>query len=1168
MKKLLFFCVLSCLFSNLAQAASVYSVVKGKVATFKANSPNATNFEWTFPDGETKYGPTVEHIFNKTGKNEVTLKVSSGTRENTVKKPIYVTNDGIPTAILKVSVDGKDTLSKTIYITADQTINFSSESFDKEGQTKNVNISWIVNGQSYTSEQLPYAITKAGKYSIKLIASQKGESNSKDEETVTVIMENTPPKITSIKFKKDPTLGALSVTVSVDANDIDGKIEQYRFEVIENASTKFAQITTVDNAIFNLSQTAGKHYYTFKVTIVDNSGGQTVKISDNVLEVTSNMENATPTAYIQVSPSNLGNLDTTFLFYGKGSDDDNDYLQYEWTFPNGEQKFTQNVSKKFTETGKVTVKLKVSDGIDETEASMDITISEDKTTGETTATEGNQAPTAQIRENKTIGNTSTLFSFYLDATDPDNDYLSYVWDMGDGGKMYIQNVAYKYATPGTYTVNVKVSDGELVTEDNITIKVEETDSTDKIDELNKPITEKKTDENLPPIIKINEIQKQGDTNTLFRFLLNTSDPNNDNLDFVWIMGDGFKSYGQSSSHKYDKPGTYTVTANVSDGELTAKDSISITVTEVDPNAPPPEENLAPIIQINESNNKGSINTVFRFFPETTDPNNDYLVYSWDMGDGGKLYIKNASYKYSEPGIYTVNVTVSDGEFTATDTVSITIIDTIETINKLNESIANKRAQLNNETDPEKYKILSKELDQLEKELAPLLAIETTSQKENISQGDLLQLGIVSSEKMIDSYDPFSSPLKDILENTLKEKQEQLSASKTTEEQNALQAEIDELNKSLEKISETPFSLKAESIKGTIQALKKDKEDLLKMFQEESNPEARKEIQQKINAIDNEIKTLEIVASELNSSAIKNKISELNGLIKEKEFQLATETDPAKYQSLLDEIAQIESELKPLVNNQNSNTTPSTLKKQSQILEQLKTKKEAELNKETNPEKRKQLLKELDQINEELGLNKKLTSFMKKGLDSLIEIQLKEVLEKKQANLENETDPEKRRLLQEEINQINEELKKLGSNPFFAKNEWSKERLEFIRNQKLKELEKETDPEKQRLLQLQLDQIDIQLSNIESNPDPENDAFVFADITGTVNTKFFFYGRLQHSSDKPLFFEWEVGREIKRSGQNITLQFKREGLHTLRLTVSDGISTISDSLIIKIQEKNY
>lgn len=194
--------------------------------------------------------------------------------------------------------------------------------------------------------------------------------------------------------------------------------------------------------------------------------------------------------------------------------------------------------------------------------------------------------------------------------------------------------------------------------------------------------------------------------------------------------------------------------------------------------------------------------------------------------------------------------------------------------------------------------------------------------------------------------------------------------------------------------------------------------------------------------------------------------------------------------------------------------------------------------------------------------------MKKGLDSLIEIQLKEVLEKKQANLENETDPEKRRLLQEEINQINEELKKLGSNPFFAKNEWSKERLEFIRNQKLKELEKETDPEKQRLLQLQLDQIDIQLSNIESNPDPENDAFVFADITGTVNTKFFFYGRLQHSSDKPLFFEWEVGREIKRSGQNITLQFKREGLHTLRLTVSDGISTISDSLIIKIQEKNY
>ena len=58
----------------------------------------------------------------------------------------------------------------------------------------------------------------------------------------------------------------------------------------------------------------------------------------------------------------------------------------------------------------------------------------------------------------------------------------------------------------------------------------------------------------------------------------SSDPNGDALTYSWTFGDGYSGTGVSASHTYTTAGTYTARVTVSDGNLTATASTTITVT--------------------------------------------------------------------------------------------------------------------------------------------------------------------------------------------------------------------------------------------------------------------------------------------------------------------------------------------------------------------------------------------------------------------------------------------------------------------------------------------------------------------------------------------------------------------------------------------------------------
>ncbi len=74
---------------------------------------------------------------------------------------------------------------------------------------------------------------------------------------------------------------------------------------------------------------------------------------------------------------------------------------------------------------------------------------------------GNHAPIANATADKVAGNAPLTVTFSSSGTtDPDNDPLTYFWDFGDGTHATEANPTKIYNNPGTYTVQMKVSDGQ------------------------------------------------------------------------------------------------------------------------------------------------------------------------------------------------------------------------------------------------------------------------------------------------------------------------------------------------------------------------------------------------------------------------------------------------------------------------------------------------------------------------------------------------------------------------------------------------------------------------------------------------------------------------------------------------------------------------------------
>ena len=164
--------------------------------------------------------------------------------------------------------------------------------------------------------------------------------------------------------------------------------------------------------------------------------------------------NIAPTAAITATPTS-GKAPLTVALDGSGSrDTDGTIASYTWTFSDGSPSLTGvAVSKTFTTAGNVTVTLTVTDNHGATgTATRAITVT------------ANALPTATFTATPTTGRAPLLVSF--DGTgsrDTDGTIASYAWTFGDTATGTGVTAQHTYATAGTFTATLTVTDNEGAT---------------------------------------------------------------------------------------------------------------------------------------------------------------------------------------------------------------------------------------------------------------------------------------------------------------------------------------------------------------------------------------------------------------------------------------------------------------------------------------------------------------------------------------------------------------------------------------------------------------------------------------------------------------------------------------------------------------------------------
>jgi GH35 family endo-1,4-beta-xylanase/PKD repeat protein len=112
-----------------------------------------------------------------------------------------------------------------------------------------------------------------------------------------------------------------------------------------------------------------------------------------------------------------------------------------------------------------------------------------------------------------------------------------------------------------------------------------------------------------------------------------------------------------------KASPYSLKVRVSDGFHTS-DEADVTISL--PNAPPAIDAIAgdPLT--------GEAPLQVSFAAEASDADGDVLAYSWDFGDGATADQQSPTHVYEDPGSYLAELIVSDGEYEASDSVTVTV----------------------------------------------------------------------------------------------------------------------------------------------------------------------------------------------------------------------------------------------------------------------------------------------------------------------------------------------------------------------------------------------------------------------------------------------------------------------------------------------------------------
>jgi PKD repeat protein len=286
----------------------------------------------------------------------------------------------------------------------------------------------------------------------------------------------------------------------------------------------------------------------------------------------------------------------------------------------------RTASRSFATAGSYTVRLRVRNSRNRSD------------TTSRTVTVSNRAPTASF----TFAPAAPLSgqSIEFDASgssDPDGTIASVGWDLNNNGVYGDASgtkISHSFATPGTYTVGLRVTDNSgasATTSRTITVG------------------------NRPPTASVGSSPAAPLTRDMVNLSVTASDPDGTIASRSWDLdadGDFDDGSGSTASRSFARAGTYTVAVRVVDNHGAAT-TASRTIT---------VGNRAPSASFGQSPSAPLTGEPVRFSSSSSDPDGTIETAEWDLDNDGQYDDGaggTASRSFARPGTYTVGLRVVD-----------------------------------------------------------------------------------------------------------------------------------------------------------------------------------------------------------------------------------------------------------------------------------------------------------------------------------------------------------------------------------------------------------------------------------------------------------------------------------------------------------------------------
>ncbi len=577
-------------------------------------------YDWDFGDGSNARGDQVNHTYRSPGDYRVRLTVTdkNGIRDRTEVR-VRIEQDLQSTTAPLAVLDGPST-GKT-----GDSLNFSGRR--SQSLSPIVDYQWnFGDGVTGHGQDVSHKFSQPGSYSVILTVVAENGLRSSDNLVVRIDDALLPSDAPVAKITA-PNQGQTNQPVTFDASQSTSS------HPLVSWQWNFGDGTNANGPSVPHAYSAPGSY-NVTLTVTDDQGQ--VNSANQVITISDPPPPSQPPVPAISGPTQA-TAGQVVTFDGSGSQSSNPISSYTWDFGDGNTATGPQATHTYNQDGTFTVSLTVTDNQGQ-QASTTQTIKVDP------QPQPNPLVAKITGPAQGQGQVGQALAFDGQASTSDTPLNSIQWDFGDGttdsGSLAVNHT---YQNPGAYTVLLTLANDagqNNTTSQQVTIQAA-------------PAA------NQPPQPAIQADATTVEAGGTVNFDASGTTAGSPIASYDWDFGDGNSGSGQLASHDFTQPGSYNVTLTVTD-----QNGQSATATEtitVNPKAAQP----TPLTAIISALATADVGQPVTFDGQGSTSGGTITGVQWDFGDGttggGGLTDLVVDHTYQQPGVYTVQLTLTDDQ---------------------------------------------------------------------------------------------------------------------------------------------------------------------------------------------------------------------------------------------------------------------------------------------------------------------------------------------------------------------------------------------------------------------------------------------------------------------------------------------------------------------------